>query len=199
MKRKQSTDSPRKNIVPEEEPPSSPAKKVKKTEDQEEEEEEEEDAKEAAAKSACSKVPRKRKRKVFRELVKQMEFYFSDANLSKSKFMMKLVGKGGYRWVDLDIFLKFNKLTTMMESGMGRTELDDLWRAMSKVRCNKDQYKINYAGQWHLALFLFFFFLKVGSESELLETREDPETGKRQVRRKREFVAKTPAEVMQSL
>ncbi len=67
-----------------------------------------------------------------------MEFYFSDANLSKSEFMATRIGEQGMDWVDLDIFLKFNKLTSMMEAGMGRIELQDLWKALSKVvECSK--------------------------------------------------------------
>ncbi len=126
----------------EEEDKSTPKVKKPKTEQAEEEDEStpkvkkpktEEEDKSTPKGESSSKTPRKRKRMLYAQLVKQMEFYFSDANLSKSAFMTNLAGEGGGSWIDLEVFLKFNKLTEMMEAGTGRVLLDDLWKALSTV------------------------------------------------------------------
>lgn len=50
------------------------------------------------AKSATKKSSRKRKKHIFNNIRQTMEFYFSDANLSKDRFLMRLIeadpGKG---------------------------------------------------------------------------------------------------------
>ena len=46
--------------------------------------------------------------------VEQMEFYMGDANVSRSKFMKEEMQKSP--WVDLDVFLTFNKLNWMLVS-----------------------------------------------------------------------------------
>ena len=70
-----------------------------------------------------------------------MEFYFGDANLAKSKFMKELMTTNEdpskpdplTNWVDLDIFAKFNKLMDILQKGFDRTDLNDLWKALSKI------------------------------------------------------------------
>ncbi|XP_043604311.1 la-related protein 7 [Bombus pyrosoma] len=52
--------------------------------------------------------PRLRKKALHAAILKQMEFYFSDANLSKDRFLSNLVKEDPY--VDLSVFLKFNKI-----------------------------------------------------------------------------------------
>ena len=76
--------------------------------------------------------PRRRHRGAHSALLAQMEFYFSDANVAKSPFMAECGAKDA-KWVDLDVFAKFNKLTSMMAQQFGRVDLDDLWKALTKV------------------------------------------------------------------
>ena len=52
---------------------------------------------------------RKRKKAIYRRLVAQMEFYFSDANLRLSKFLAKIYAEDP--WVPIQTFLTFNKVT----------------------------------------------------------------------------------------
>lgn len=55
-------------------------------------------------KSAGKKKKRRRQRKrhFFLEVLRQMEFYFSDANLAKSKFMKEQLEKKG-PWINLQV------------------------------------------------------------------------------------------------
>ncbi|XP_014470660.1 PREDICTED: la-related protein 7 [Dinoponera quadriceps] len=55
--------------------------------------------------------PRLRKKALHAAILKQMEFYFSDANLNKDRYLSELLKKNPY--VDLDIFANFNKLSTL--------------------------------------------------------------------------------------
>ncbi|KMQ89259.1 la-related protein 7 [Lasius niger] len=52
--------------------------------------------------------PRLRKKALHASILKQMEFYFSDANLNKDRFLSELLKENPY--VDLDVFTQFNKL-----------------------------------------------------------------------------------------
>lgn len=52
--------------------------------------------------------PRLRKKALHASILKQMEFYFSDANLNKDRFLSELLKTNPY--VDLDVFTQFNKL-----------------------------------------------------------------------------------------
>ncbi|XP_029045172.1 la-related protein 7-like [Osmia bicornis bicornis] len=52
--------------------------------------------------------PRLRKKALHAAILKQMEFYFSDANLTKDRFLNNLIKEDPY--VDLRIFLRFNKI-----------------------------------------------------------------------------------------
>ena len=58
---------------------------------------------------------RHRKKKLYDDLCRQMEFYFGDSNLSKSKFMNEEMSKIEEGWIDLEVFLRFNKLAEMMK------------------------------------------------------------------------------------
>ncbi|XP_049835952.1 la-related protein 7 [Schistocerca gregaria] len=54
---------------------------------------------------------RRRKKRIYKALKNQMEFYFGDANLTKDKFLIDLIEKDKY--VDLAIFLRFNKIRSL--------------------------------------------------------------------------------------
>ena len=59
---------------------------------------------------------RKRKKGFYYEICQQMEFYFGDANMSKSKYMSEEISKSEGGWLNLDLFLRFNKLAEMMKT-----------------------------------------------------------------------------------
>ncbi|KOC60892.1 La-related protein 7 [Habropoda laboriosa] len=52
--------------------------------------------------------PRLRKKALHAAILKQMEFYFSDANLNKDRFLSNLLKEDPY--VDLNVFTSFNKI-----------------------------------------------------------------------------------------
>ncbi|XP_074648008.1 la-related protein 7-like [Tubulanus polymorphus] len=64
-------------------------------------------------KDGDKKKYKKRMKKLYSQIKDQMEFYFSDANISKDRFLGKLVHENSAGYVDLDIFKKFNKLRTL--------------------------------------------------------------------------------------
>ncbi len=75
---------------------------------------------------------RKRHKAAYKALMEQMEFYFSDANLSKSKFMTEKLEKSP--WINLDVFLAFNKLREMLACSVGddpKEQAEFLWKAVS--------------------------------------------------------------------
>ena len=76
---------------------------------------------------------RKRHRRLFKSIGKQMDFYFGDANMSKSKFLSQEIAAKG-PWLNLETFLKFNKLAEILRQGFeGRLETNDLWAALSNA------------------------------------------------------------------
>ncbi|TRY61566.1 hypothetical protein TCAL_05696 [Tigriopus californicus] len=79
-----------------------------------------------------AKAQRKRKRGLYKTIVQQMEFYFGDANLTKSRFMQEALAQDP--WLDLEVFLKFNKLVSMLDQSFARIDLEDLWTALSKIQ-----------------------------------------------------------------
>ncbi|XP_037269401.2 la related protein 7 [Rhipicephalus microplus] len=62
-----------------------------------------------STKSEKRKV-RRRKKKLFKSIRDQMEFYFSDANLRKDRYMNHLVLRDEEGYVDLEVFLTFHKI-----------------------------------------------------------------------------------------
>jgi La-related protein 7 len=48
-------------------------------------------------------------------LLKQLEFYFSDANLTNDKFMRDRISENKKGFVQLSIFLKFNRIKTLLK------------------------------------------------------------------------------------
>ena len=53
-----------------------------------------------------------------------MEFYFGDANLMKSKYLKEKMNEGP--WIDLSLFLTFNKLAEIMRNFFER--LQNAWK-----------------------------------------------------------------------
>ncbi|XP_046436699.1 la-related protein 7 [Neodiprion fabricii] len=70
------------------------------------------------------KKPRLRKKALHAAIRKQMEFYFGDANLSKDRFLGNLIKQDPY--VDLQIFLRFNKIRALT------TDINQIVKALQK-------------------------------------------------------------------
>lgn len=70
-----------------------------------------------AAETKHENNPRKRvrhrKKRLYENILKQMEFYFSDANLAKDRFLGDLVKKDPF--VPIELFLKFNKIRALTQ------------------------------------------------------------------------------------
>lgn len=60
------------------------------------------------------KIPRHRKKQKFNAIRQQIEFYFGDSNLSKDRFLKKLIDNDPY--VPIEIFLTFNRMKTLTTS-----------------------------------------------------------------------------------
>ena len=116
-----------------------------------------------------------RKKRLYDEICQQMEFYFGDANMSKSKFMSEEIGKTEGGWLNLDIFLRFNKLVEMMKTNFGVATIEDLWNSLS-FRLNREKAD------------------ETKDSNSILEIREN-EMGVKQVRRSKPLKIKTPEDV----
>ncbi|XP_037517559.1 la-related protein 7 [Rhipicephalus sanguineus] len=66
----------------------------------------------SSTKSEKRKV-RRRKKKLFKSIRDQMEFYFSDANLRKDRYMNDLVMRDEEGYVELEVFLTFHKIRAL--------------------------------------------------------------------------------------
>lgn len=91
--------------------------------------------------SKLENIPRKRvrhrKRQLYDNIIKQMEFYFSDANLSKDRYLNELVNNDPY--VPINEFLKFNKINSMTQ------EINDIAKALSHssfLELSEDKLKV---------------------------------------------------------
>ncbi|ESO99610.1 hypothetical protein LOTGIDRAFT_141846 [Lottia gigantea] len=62
-----------------------------------------------------NKKIRKRTKALLKNVKDQMEFYFSDSNLQKDRFIKHEMDKNTDTYVPIDMFLKFNKMKTMTE------------------------------------------------------------------------------------
>lgn len=80
---------------------------------------------------------RHRKKQLYENILKQMEFYFSDANLTKDRFLGDLVKTNPD--VPLEVFLKFNKIRSMTQ------DVTDITKAMknsSLLELSEDRLKV---------------------------------------------------------
>lgn len=91
------------------------------------------------AKTEKKKV-RRRKKKLFKSIRDQMEFYFSDANLRKDRYMNELVQKDKEQYVDLEVFLTFHKIRALtadvrdIASAIATSELLQMDEERKRVR-----------------------------------------------------------------
>lgn len=80
---------------------------------------------------------RHRKKQLYENILKQMEFYFSDANLTKDRFLGDLVKTNPH--VPLEVFLKFNKIRSMTQ------DVTDIAKAMKNstlLELSEDRLKV---------------------------------------------------------
>ncbi|XP_066148052.1 la-related protein 7 [Euwallacea fornicatus] len=85
------------------------------------------------------KKSRHRKKHLYSKILQQMEFYFSDANLSKDRYLSQQLSCGGDDGVDTNIFLKFNKIKKL------NCTAEDIQKALRKsdlIGVNKEEAKI---------------------------------------------------------
>ena len=70
-------------------------------------------------KHESGEVPEKKKRKrlkhICAQIREQMEFYFGDANLSKDRFLKRLMDEDPDNYVPIEVFLNFNKMRAITE------------------------------------------------------------------------------------
>ncbi|XP_041363125.1 la-related protein 7-like [Gigantopelta aegis] len=69
----------------------------------------------ASGQRGVEKKTRKRMKDVRKMILKQMEFYFSDSNLHKDRFIKKEMEKSKEGYVDLSIFLNFNRIKALTQ------------------------------------------------------------------------------------
>ncbi|CAH1794075.1 unnamed protein product [Owenia fusiformis] len=62
------------------------------------------------------KKKRKRMKELYKQILKQMEFYFGDANLRRDRFIKKEIDKSVDGYVPLEMFLTFNKIKALTDS-----------------------------------------------------------------------------------
>jgi len=84
------------------------------------------------------KKARKRKKGLYRKLVQQLEFYFSDANMTKSKFMQQATENDP--WVPISTFLKFNKISKLLAEFGCEDPLKELTKSLEVVKSDLLEY-----------------------------------------------------------
>lgn len=84
-----------------------------------------------------SKRARPRKKQLYDNILQQMEFYFSDASLSKDRFLGELIKNDPY--VPVQIFLKFNKIHAMTQDAK---DIIKALKSSSKLECSEDCSKV---------------------------------------------------------
>ncbi|XP_019644772.1 PREDICTED: la-related protein 7-like [Branchiostoma belcheri] len=89
------------------------------------------------------KKKRKRDKKLQNAVREQMEFYFSDANLHRDRFLKKEMEKEKEGWIDLSVILSFNKMKQltsdpkMVVKSLRNSELVQVNAEKTKVRRTK--------------------------------------------------------------
>ncbi|XP_034243930.1 la-related protein 7 [Thrips palmi] len=81
---------------------------------------------------------RRRKKLLYKTVREQMEFYFSDANISKDRMLRQMVENDPY--VPLEEFLKFNKITQLVSS------VEEIAKAIKKsdfLELSEDSLKVH--------------------------------------------------------
>ncbi|CAG0921832.1 unnamed protein product [Notodromas monacha] len=71
------------------------------------------------------KEARKRRKEKYRNIRYQIEFYFSEANLTKDRYMMELLHGNSVNWMNIEEFLKFKRVQALT------THVKEIRRALS--------------------------------------------------------------------
>eukprot|EP00096_Caligus_rogercresseyi_P014588 TRINITY_DN7098_c0_g1_i1.p1 TRINITY_DN7098_c0_g1~~TRINITY_DN7098_c0_g1_i1.p1 ORF type:complete len:469 (-),score=164.05 TRINITY_DN7098_c0_g1_i1:424-1830(-) len=100
---------------------------------------------------STGKRSRPRRKHIYKALSSQIQFYFSDANLSKSKFTLDIIEKEG-PWIPIELFLRYNKIRSLLEesfvvsvSGNEEKSLEHLTSALTK--CQPESLEISEDGR----------------------------------------------------
>ncbi|KAF7271039.1 hypothetical protein GWI33_016005 [Rhynchophorus ferrugineus] len=92
------------------------------------------------------KKSRHRKKYLYSTILQQMEFYFSDSNLAKDRFLSQLISESPY--IDISVFLQFNKIKKLnctiedIQKALKKSELISLSEDGTKL-CRNKPIKIN--------------------------------------------------------
>ncbi|XP_021349315.1 la-related protein 7-like, partial [Mizuhopecten yessoensis] len=65
------------------------------------------------ASEGTEKKPRKRMKSLYNNIRDQVEFYFSDSNLHRDRFMKKVIAESEDGYIDIGVFLNFNKIKVL--------------------------------------------------------------------------------------
>lgn len=93
--------------------------------------------KETKQEAPTRKRLRHRKKLLYEKIMHQMEFYFSDANLTKDRFLTQVIKEDPY--VPLETFLKFNKIRSLTQ------DTNDIAKAMKHstlLELSEDRLKV---------------------------------------------------------
>jgi len=85
------------------------------------------------------KKGRHRKKLLYNSILQQMEFYFSDSNLTKDRMLSQLIQEDAEGYLDVSIFLKFNRIRKLTPN------IEDITKAINKstlIELSDDKTKI---------------------------------------------------------
>ncbi|XP_069123567.1 la-related protein 7-like isoform X2 [Argopecten irradians] len=91
------------------------------------------------ASEGAQKKPRKRMKSLYNSIRDQIEFYFSDSNLHRDRFMKKVITESGDGYIDISVFLNFNKVKALT------SDTDALQKALKsskKLQVSEDGQKV---------------------------------------------------------
>ncbi|XP_015903561.1 la-related protein 7 isoform X2 [Parasteatoda tepidariorum] len=93
-----------------------------------------------SSETVVTELSGRKKKKLFVKLRTQMEFYFSDSNLAKDKFLYNLISQDEDGYVDLEVFKSFNKIKALSEdmhvlaASLSKSSILELNENKSRVR-----------------------------------------------------------------
>uniref|UniRef100_T1INR9 Uncharacterized protein n=1 Tax=Strigamia maritima TaxID=126957 RepID=T1INR9_STRMM len=82
---------------------------------------------------------RKRKKRLYNTIREQMEFYFSDSNLAKDRYLSHVLKSSPDEFVDIDVFLKFNKIRRLT---LKKNEIISAVSSSEMLQVNDEKSKI---------------------------------------------------------
>ncbi|XP_075217123.1 la related protein 7 [Lycorma delicatula] len=91
--------------------------------------------------ATVSKKPRHRKKLLYQEIKKQMEFYFGDVNISKDRFMNELLQESPY--IPISVFLRFNKIKAMTSKEKDIAKALQTSELLKVTECGTKVYRIS--------------------------------------------------------